>query len=79
MDASLWDRSVASGDYVVQGQRLDKYYFLWDGGDLTDQTLDSMRVMQTCFYRYFTSFAFRKDSPFLQPFNRVVLRLAVGK
>lgn len=76
-NTSVWDASVASGEFVVQGQSLDDSYFLWVGGNLADETLYKMRAMKSCLYRYFTAFAFRKDSPFLDPFNRVVMRLKV--
>lgn len=77
IDPSSWDRTVASGKFVVQGQKMDTFYFFWVGGKFSKDTVYQMRLMKSCMVHYPVAFAVRKGSPLLAPLNRVISRIRV--
>ncbi|KAE8743141.1 hypothetical protein FOCC_FOCC011234 [Frankliniella occidentalis] len=75
VDGAHWEEAVASGRHVVHGQRLDRVYFFWEGGNLGSATLSRLRVMRSCLVTYPAAVAVARGSPLLAVLNPVLLRL----
>ncbi|XP_034252812.1 glutamate receptor [Thrips palmi] len=75
VDPQSWEPTVASGRFVVHGQKMDSFYFFWVGGNLGAETLGKMRLMRSCLAQYPVAIAVAKNSPLLEPFSRAIERI----